>query len=336
MQLRLSISILAHLYVGACAYEDFLADIPNSDKVRGCNGEVVRGGIGHRDPNGGGRRNPFGEDFDAAGFEWNMELCQKDSDGDGLSNGMELGDPNCVWVKGATPEVLTEISSPSIACVSVASPEQGSGEQGSDEARPAAAATDASDAPSFWTWRRSMILHGVCMLFAWGLILPVGAAAALFWRKTLGAPLWFDIHFWIQLFGTTLGLLGFWAAYHVSSSHFSASRGPHKPMGLGVTVVLVVQVVGGLMRPHKPKAEVEPDVTVRRWWRKFHSKVGMLLLMCAMFQCATGISLWADLSGLHHLPLFWTLLFVFLICVSAATALFGFIRGEELRDREGR
>ena len=44
-------------------------------------------------------------DFAAAGHEWTVALCQQDSDGDGRSNGEELGDPNCVWVAGgADPE----------------------------------------------------------------------------------------------------------------------------------------------------------------------------------------------------------------------------------------
>jgi len=30
-------------------------------------------------------------------------LCAKDSDGDGMTNGEELGDPNCVWTQGAVP-----------------------------------------------------------------------------------------------------------------------------------------------------------------------------------------------------------------------------------------
>lgn len=33
--------------------------------------------------------------FAAAGHVWTKELCQADSDGDGATNGAELGDPNC-------------------------------------------------------------------------------------------------------------------------------------------------------------------------------------------------------------------------------------------------
>ena len=57
-------------------------------------------------------RNPFGVDFAAAGFHWTAELCAKDSDGDGLSNGEELGDPACVWQPGFEPSTSINISHP--------------------------------------------------------------------------------------------------------------------------------------------------------------------------------------------------------------------------------
>ena len=38
------------------------------------------------------------------GHVWNRALCMADSDGDGATNGEELGDPNCVWVYGGAPE----------------------------------------------------------------------------------------------------------------------------------------------------------------------------------------------------------------------------------------
>lgn len=33
-------------------------------------------------------------------FQWTSALCNHDSDGDGLSNGAELGDPGCTWRRG--------------------------------------------------------------------------------------------------------------------------------------------------------------------------------------------------------------------------------------------
>lgn len=43
------------------------------------------------------------QDFVTANTQWTKDLCQKDSDMDGKTNGEELGDPNCVWKQGDTP-----------------------------------------------------------------------------------------------------------------------------------------------------------------------------------------------------------------------------------------
>ncbi|XP_062584025.1 temptin-like [Saccostrea cucullata] len=59
--------------------------------------------VGHNIEIGGGPGNVFGADFVAANTQWTKDLCQKDSDMDGKTNGEELGDPNCVWKQGDAP-----------------------------------------------------------------------------------------------------------------------------------------------------------------------------------------------------------------------------------------
>ena len=41
--------------------------------------------------------------FLANNVTYSKAVCQADSDGDGLTNGQELGDPTCVWSVGGTP-----------------------------------------------------------------------------------------------------------------------------------------------------------------------------------------------------------------------------------------
>ncbi len=58
----------------------------------------------------GGARNAFGEDFERT-FLWSL-IYDLDSDGDGLTNGFELGDPDGVWRPGLVPSRTTNLSPP--------------------------------------------------------------------------------------------------------------------------------------------------------------------------------------------------------------------------------
>ena len=95
--------------------KSFLQLIPNSDNV------VYDGrywpGVGHKWRGGGGPLNQFGLDFEHSGFNWDHQLCMKDSDGDGRTNGEELGDPECRWTVGSTPARTTGITHPGKADV---------------------------------------------------------------------------------------------------------------------------------------------------------------------------------------------------------------------------
>ena len=85
--------------------------------IPGCSSDGFCLGLGHLDCGGGMEEdktmidvdgdgptmviqlNPFGEDYRSNGYAWTKELCELDSDGDGFTNGEELGDPCCVWTK---------------------------------------------------------------------------------------------------------------------------------------------------------------------------------------------------------------------------------------------
>jgi dopamine beta-monooxygenase len=86
-------------------YPVFLESLPNGV-------EMNLGGIGHEKPRGGGKLNPFGLAFSQEGKRWTVELCEADSDGDGQSNGFELGDPQCIWVRGEIPDRTVGLSNP--------------------------------------------------------------------------------------------------------------------------------------------------------------------------------------------------------------------------------
>ncbi|XP_067661008.1 uncharacterized protein [Haliotis asinina] len=96
------------------AYRFYQDEIPNGDRVpHPCKPNYLWWGVGHDNPLGGGPKNPFGRDF-AQYHSWTEELCRLDSDGDGMTNGQELGDPNCVWRKGTFPEESDGVSHPGV------------------------------------------------------------------------------------------------------------------------------------------------------------------------------------------------------------------------------
>ncbi|XP_069137097.1 dopamine beta-hydroxylase-like [Argopecten irradians] len=98
--LFLLLSILDITY----GFRGFQDRIPNGNNVLNPCDRSVWSGVGHQNKDGGGHRNPFGLAFARNGLRWTQALCQDDSDGDGHSNGVELGDPNCVWMEGRAPE----------------------------------------------------------------------------------------------------------------------------------------------------------------------------------------------------------------------------------------
>ncbi|KAG9408107.1 hypothetical protein AC1031_021342 [Aphanomyces cochlioides] len=81
-------AFLVATFVQVHGYNIFQRRLPNGHRVPGAPA------LGHvNSERGGGTLSPFGIDFDDA----------RDSDGDGATNGEELGDPCCVWRMGKPP-----------------------------------------------------------------------------------------------------------------------------------------------------------------------------------------------------------------------------------------
>ena len=97
----------------AVAHATHQTAIPNGDKV--VRNGVAWPGVGHMVAGGGGLQNAFGIAFAAAGHTWTNALCIADTDGDGITNGAELGDPGCVWTPGSIPERVVDITHPGFA-----------------------------------------------------------------------------------------------------------------------------------------------------------------------------------------------------------------------------
>ncbi|GLE01933.1 hypothetical protein PINS_up010771 [Pythium insidiosum] len=90
--IALVLALILSLWLPVDAIPAFVGRIPNGDSLLGIDA------VGHWNRRGGGELNPFGLDFLVIGNRsWNKALCERDSDGDGHTNGQELGDPCCLW-----------------------------------------------------------------------------------------------------------------------------------------------------------------------------------------------------------------------------------------------
>jgi uncharacterized protein (TIGR03382 family) len=94
----------------ALAEPSFVRQIPNGSE-NSC--------LNCHNSNSGGARNAFGRAWDSSSWSG---ICEDDTDGDGQTNGQELGDPNCIWTSG-TAARTTDISNPAVASDTSADPE---------------------------------------------------------------------------------------------------------------------------------------------------------------------------------------------------------------------
>lgn len=99
--------MLALLLIAAvAAYRQDLAKLPN--------GNSYGLTLGHP---GGNTKVPtkIASTFYQAGQTWNKAFCMADADGDGQSNGLEMGDPCCKWSVGQMPQFTKGLSDPNSA-----------------------------------------------------------------------------------------------------------------------------------------------------------------------------------------------------------------------------
>ena len=102
---------LLSLLFPSLAYPQYNGNVPNGNTV-----PPSAIALGH--PNGNVKLyTPFANAYVSNGRKWTRQLCVADSDGDGQSNGLEMGDPCCKWVSGASPLFTTGLSDPNNAAV---------------------------------------------------------------------------------------------------------------------------------------------------------------------------------------------------------------------------
>ncbi|KAL5018834.1 hypothetical protein ScPMuIL_004556 [Solemya velum] len=100
------VTILTLCIARTLAHQGYRMRIPNGLEVPNpCSTGQVWNAVGHMQPGSNfQQRNPFGQSFARHGLMWTPALCREDSDGDGIPNGEELGDPSCTWRQGSRPD----------------------------------------------------------------------------------------------------------------------------------------------------------------------------------------------------------------------------------------
>lgn len=224
--------------------------------------------MGHVNRESGGPNfNAFGAEFKRSGRNW-AAVCALDSDGDGMTNGEELGDPNCTWTVGAGDEGLERpIGHPGLVC------EGGRQVNSLDESLP------------YYYW-----LHGVLMIMAWVICAPIGIVLVMV-NKTKKPPAvksWFQLH---QAFLATTVLLTL-IAFVVMwlEVGFEIGRNNHTKIGFAVVIGTILQPLGGIIRPHNPSVG-EQKSKARLGWEYAHQWLGRILFTLAIAATILGLAI---------------------------------------------
>ena len=247
------------------AYPSYQPDVPYGVAFnKGGGRSTALGHLGRIIP--GTPHNQFGLDYLNAGGVWLNGLCQADSDNDNFTNGVELGDPNCTWVKGQVPPApLT--SDPTNAISTPLNP-------------------IFPEAVEIYVYA-----HGVLMLLAWVGLVPFGIMQATLYKKSEDSEYdWLRAHKIANVSGAVITLIAFIVMFALGPGLSGITATNHGILGIIVVAAGFVQIVTGILRPHNPPAG-ELKGTTRLFWEMIHQWGGRLTFFVALGAIFTGMPL---------------------------------------------
>lgn len=138
-------------------------------------------------------------------------------------------------------------------------------------------------------------LHVLCMVPAWGGLLPWGVLLANRMRTFHGAKeaAWFRMHQRIQILGWALQLVGFAMAIAYAQYYSAHFKSLHTYIGLAVVCLGTLQPLNAAVRPHIPD-DGWPDgkkSTARILWEFVHKGSGYLAVVLGSVNIIIGLSL---------------------------------------------
>lgn len=129
-----------------------------------------------------------------------------------------------------------------------------------------------------------LYVHGIFMLIAFAIFVPLGAFIARYMRLLTSSPKWFALHAVVQPIAVFLAWVG------IIFAILGAQNKPthvHAVMGICLMILASLQVLGGLpfIRPN-PNAGLK-----RQIWSTFHHVGGWLACSFGLFNCFIGLLL---------------------------------------------
>jgi len=159
-------------------------------------------------------------------------------------------------------------------------------------------------------------VHGYFASLAWGFFSPMAIGVAML-RHWFPNGLWLKIHQFLNSIVVILTIVAFGFAVAAinsetpaggNSNHFSSSPSPHRLGGLIVFILVLLQTLGGGLRPHNP-GKGEKKHWSRKLWEVLHRLLGLFLLAVAWYQIQSGIKiyqiLFEDSATTNLLAIFW-------------------------------
>ncbi len=147
--------------------------------------------------------------------------------------------------------------------------------------------------------------HARCMVLAWGILLPLGALTARFfkvvpgqnWPRQLDHKAWWHAHRFLQWGGIGAMLIGLGLAWR-SAGAAGAFGGWHAWLGWTVCALAAAQIAGGLARGSKggpTSAQMRGDhydmTAWRRLFERLHKSLGWLSVLLSVAAITTGLVL---------------------------------------------
>lgn len=141
----------------------------------------------------------------------------------------------------------------------------------------------------------ALYAHIICMILAWGLLLPTGAIISNSYRRY---PQWLSVHISFQLSGWGFQLIGLSSViYFLKGFHMHSA---HSIVGIIVCFFGTLAPFIGYFRPNKiPDADEQP--LPRKIWQFVHKRMGWLCIALAFINIALGV--WTlYVQGFDHAP----------------------------------